>query len=103
LVFACFLNRGNAYRASQDQLSTEHNPPQKHFRSASLHFPTRLTVLVSTFSSLVCGEKALSQFSFMFLLVTSLMLTVCVGVAAWRISDDRAEVTGSISPSNRMR
>jgi len=39
----------------------------------------------------------------MFLLVTSLMLTVCVGVAAWRNSDDRVEVTGSISPSNRMR
>ena len=48
--------------------------------------------------------QGVSQFSFMFLLVTSLMLTVCVGVAAWRISDDRPEVTGSISPaSSRMR
>ena len=52
---------------------------------------------------LVAGPSV-SQFSFMFLLVTSLMLTVCVGVAAWRISDDRVEVTGSTSPtSNRMR
>jgi hypothetical protein len=48
-------------------------------------------------SSLVCGAKKLSQFSFMLLLVTSLMLTVCVGVAAWRMSDDLPEVTGSTS------
>jgi len=33
----------------------------------------------------------------MLLLVTSLMLTVCVGVAAWRMSDDLPEVTGSTS------
>lgn len=46
----------------------------------------------------------MSQFSFMFLLVTSLTLTVCAGVAAWRISDDRLEVTGSTSPaSHRLR
>ena len=104
LMLACLPNRGNAHRASQDQPSVDHSPPQKRFRSASLHFPTRQTVLVSSFSILVCGEKALSQFSFMLLLVTSLMLTVCVGVAAWRISDDRLDVTGSTSPtSNRMR
>jgi len=35
----------------------------------------------------------------MFLLVTSLMLTVCVGVAAWRVSDDQADVIGSTSPA----
>jgi len=33
----------------------------------------------------------------MLLLVTSLMLTVCVGVAAWRMSDEPPEVTGSTS------
>jgi hypothetical protein len=41
--------------------------------------------------------QGVSQFSFMFLLVTALTLTVCVGVAAWRISDDRPDVTGSTS------
>lgn len=52
---------------------------------------------------LVVGPSV-SQFSFMFLLVTSLMLTVCVGVAAWRTSDDRLDVTGSTLPvSDRMR
>ena len=35
--------------------------------------------------------QGVSQFSFMFLLVTALTLTVCVGVAAWRISDDRPD------------
>ena len=43
--------------------------------------------------------QGVSQFSFMFLLVTALTLTVCVGVAAWRISDDRPDVTGSTSPA----
>jgi len=36
----------------------------------------------------------------MLLLVMSLMLTVCVGVAAWRVSDDRADVTGSVPPAS---
>jgi hypothetical protein len=35
----------------------------------------------------------------MLLLVTTLMLTVCIGVAAWRVSDDRLDVTGSVSPA----
>jgi transposase-like protein len=48
-------------------------------------------------SRVICGAKELSQFSFMLLLVTSLMLTVCVGVAAWRMSDDLPEVTGTTS------
>jgi hypothetical protein len=30
--------------------------------------------------------------------VTTLMLTACFGVAAWRVSGDASEVTGSIPP-----
>jgi hypothetical protein len=40
-----------------------------------------------------------SQFSSVLLLVIALTLTVCVGVAAWRISGDTSEITGSIPPS----
>ena len=44
------------------------------------------------------AEYDVSQFSSVLLLVTALTLTVCVGVAAWRISDDTSEVTGTILP-----
>jgi hypothetical protein len=44
------------------------------------------------------AEYDVSQFSSVLLLVTALTLTVCVGVAAWRISDDTSEVTSSILP-----
>jgi hypothetical protein len=47
---------------------------------------------------LVAGYDV-SQFSSVLLLVTALTLTVCVGVAAWRISGDTSEVTGGIPPS----
>jgi hypothetical protein len=40
-----------------------------------------------------------SQFSSVLLLVIALMLTVCFGVAAWRISDDTSEITGGIPPA----
>jgi hypothetical protein len=49
-------------------------------------------------SRLVAGYDV-SQFSSVLLLVTALTLTVCVGVAAWRISGDTSEVTGGIPPS----
>jgi hypothetical protein len=42
-----------------------------------------------------CGVDV-SQFSSVLLLVITLTLTVCVGVAAWRTSGDTSEVTGSI-------
>lgn len=41
----------------------------------------------------------MSQFSAVLLIVIALMLTVCVGVAAWRISGDTSEVTGGIPAS----
>jgi hypothetical protein len=36
----------------------------------------------------------------MILLVAALMLTAFFGVAAWRISDDGSDITGSISPGS---
>ena len=41
----------------------------------------------------------MSQFSSVLLLMIALTLTVCVGVAAWRISGDMSEFTGGIPPS----
>jgi hypothetical protein len=38
-----------------------------------------------------------SQFVSVFLLVTAVVLTVCFGVAAWRLSDQRdTDITGQI-------
>ena len=45
------------------------------------------------------AEWDVSQFSSVLLLVIALMLTVCFGVAAWRISGDTSEITGGIPPS----
>jgi len=42
-----------------------------------------------------CGVDV-SQFSSLLLLVITLTLTVCVGVAAWRTSGDTPEITGGI-------
>jgi hypothetical protein len=84
----------------QDSLAPDHSPPQKCFRSARLHFPTRWTVLAYLKFSLVCGGQGMSQFSCMLLLVAALMLTACFGVAAWRVSGDGPEVTGSTSPAS---
>jgi hypothetical protein len=44
------------------------------------------------------AENDVSQFSCTLLLVTSLMLTACYGVAAWRTSGDASEVGGSPLP-----
>lgn len=38
-----------------------------------------------------------SQFLSMLLLTTAVILSVCFGVAAWRLSDDRDDVTGQIA------
>ncbi|MEK9281194.1 hypothetical protein MTR72_16490 [Bradyrhizobium sp. ISRA442] len=39
----------------------------------------------------------MSQFLSVLLLATALMLTVCFGVAAWRLSDERGlDITGQI-------
>ncbi len=54
--------------------------------------------------SLVAGGQGVSQFSCMLLLVAALMLTACFGVAAWRISGDGEDFTGSTQPvSIRLR
>lgn len=40
----------------------------------------------------------MSQFLSMMLLTTALVLTVCLGVAAWRLSDEKdVDITGEIS------
>jgi hypothetical protein len=86
--------------ALQNSLAPDRNPPQIRFRSAQLHFPTRWTVLAYPEFSLVCGSQGVSQFSCMLLLVAALMLTACFGVAAWRVSGDASDVTGSTSPAS---
>ena len=48
------------------------------------------------FATFKVAEYDVSQFSSVLLLVIALMLTVCVGVAAWRTSGDTSEVTGGI-------
>jgi hypothetical protein len=45
------------------------------------------------------AEYDVSQFSSVLLLMIALTLTVCVGVAAWRISGDTSEITGGILPA----
>jgi hypothetical protein len=47
-------------------------------------------------SSRLVAEYDVSQFSSVLLLVITLTLTVCFGVAAWRTSGDTSEVTGGI-------
>lgn len=43
------------------------------------------------------GAAGLSQFLSTFLLATAVVLTICFGVAAWRISDgEDVEITGQI-------
>jgi hypothetical protein len=44
------------------------------------------------------AENDVSQFSCTLLLVTSLMLTACYGVAAWRTSGDASEVASAPLP-----
>jgi hypothetical protein len=51
-------------------------------------------------SAWFAGGQGVSQFSCMLLLVLALMLTACFGVAAWRISGDGEDVTGSTSPAS---
>lgn len=44
-----------------------------------------------------CGFEAVSHFLSVFLLVAAVVLTVCFGVAAWRLSDERdVDITGQI-------
>ena len=50
----------------------------------------------SALNSRLVAEYDVSQFYFMLLLVTTLMLTACFGVAAWRLSGESSEVTGSV-------
>lgn len=45
------------------------------------------------------GCAGVSQFLSMLLLVAAVFLTVCFGVAAWRLSDEKdLDVTGQIAP-----
>lgn len=45
----------------------------------------------------IVGSADVSQFLSVLLLGTALMLTVCFGVAAWRLSDEKgADITGQI-------
>jgi len=48
-------------------------------------------------SCVTLGSSDVSQFVSMLLLVTAVVLTVCFGVAAWRLSDQRdIDITGQI-------
>jgi len=58
----------------------------------------RLGRACSSWDSRLVAEYDVSQFYCTLLLVTALMLTACFGVAAWRLSDDASEVTGSFLP-----
>ena len=68
-----------------------------HFtvRSARLHFPNRQFMVAqprATFRGV-----GMSQFLSTLLLATAVVLTVCFGVAAWRLSDEKdIDVTGQI-------
>jgi hypothetical protein len=49
---------------------------------------------------LVDAEPKMSRLSFALLLVTSLVLTVYFGAAAWRLTDDgHMDITGHIPPA----
>ncbi|MDA9448872.1 hypothetical protein CO683_23750 [Bradyrhizobium ottawaense] len=46
----------------------------------------------------VFGGVGVSQFLSMLLLTTAVVLTVCFGVAAWRLSDEKdTDITGQIA------
>jgi len=61
--------------------------------SAKWPFPTRQR---RALNSKLVAEQNVSQFYCMLLLVTTLMLTACFGVAAWRLTGELSEVTGSV-------
>jgi hypothetical protein len=68
---------------------------KNRLKSACLHFPNRDSVVARTCATFwgIC----VSQFLSMLLLATSLTLTLCFGVAAWRASSDKnADITGTI-------
>jgi len=77
-----------------DQRRNLHPRWKTSVRSVQLHFSTRPSVLVSP--RFKVAEYDVSQFSSVLLLVVALTLTLCVGVAAWRVSGDTSEVTGGI-------
>ncbi|KJC35209.1 hypothetical protein UP06_33290 [Bradyrhizobium sp. LTSP857] len=64
-------------------------------RSVCLHFSNRLTMLARR-GNMRCGVRV-SQFLSVLLLLTTLTLTVCFGVAAWRQSAGRdVDITATI-------
>jgi hypothetical protein len=58
----------------------------------------RIEVLWSLCWCVAFGGVGVSQFLSMLLLVAAVFLTVCFGVAAWRLSDEKdLDVTGQIA------
>jgi hypothetical protein len=54
--------------------------------SDRLHFPNRVSVLALAGGFGSCGYTRVSHFLSLLLLVLALTLTLCFGVAAWRLS-----------------
>ncbi|OPY95568.1 hypothetical protein A5906_06110 [Bradyrhizobium sacchari] len=58
----------------------------------------RIGVPWSLRTYVACRDVGVSQFLSMLLLVAAVVLTVCFGVAAWRLSDEKdLDVTGQIA------
>jgi hypothetical protein len=65
--------------------------------SVSLHFSTQRKMLLLPQYCSVVGLQKMSRLSLMFLIVTSLALTVYFGSVAWRVSDDGDnDITGHV-------
>lgn len=65
-------------------------------RSTHLYFPNLRSMVAGL--CVAFRGVGVSQFLSMLLLTTAVVLTVCFGVAAWRLSDEREiDITGQIT------
>jgi hypothetical protein len=62
-------------------------------------FPTQRKMFLSP--PVFRAEPRMNQFTFVVLTVLGLSLAGYFGLAAWRVSDGHAEITGTIQPSHR--
>ena len=92
---AALLGADNGTTHEQHALSLAEAWGHSAVRSARLHFPNRQFMFAqprATFRGV-----RVSQFLSTLLLVAAVVLTVCFGVAAWRLSDEKdIDVTGQI-------
>jgi hypothetical protein len=64
------------------------------------HFPTQRKMFFSS-ANILRAEPRMNQFTFVVLTVLGLALASYFGLAAWRVSDSHAEITGTILPNHR--